>query len=296
MGFWDAQLTDLEAMGIEFSPLFERMLEEGGQVLRIRHLLTPDSTPELEEPCYDQHNRPVRVIEKIDAHPVRGRAKDSMRLIAEAVDSETSDWRIYPSFLGYLEDCDRYGGTMLRECMRQETAWYYRFWDCYPLLDESLYETLASACAARINDSLYGEIREIAEMEWNDGGPAMSISDLWLYLNDLPRLGEKEAQAVEQWMDDTRWDQDRIDVALRGYEQVVLAGYLPPPTHDYRDGPFDAKHFEINPLEQYLQHDPFAQDVWLTMNLTRQAALRQIATIMTPSEWRLFKFNEGITT
>src|SRR5436190_12295191 len=104
MGFWDANLTSLEALGIEFSPLFEKTLEEGGEVLHLWHLPVPDSTPEYEEGCYDQNNEPVFVIERIRAFPPAG-ITDEMEPVAAMMEYEHgAGWREYPCFVGYLLD------------------------------------------------------------------------------------------------------------------------------------------------------------------------------------------------
>ena len=295
MGFWDAQLTSLEALGIEFSPLFEKMLEEGGQVLHLAALPIPDSTPEYVENCYDQNNEPVLVVEKIRAFPPAG-ITDCHEPVAVTMETEHgSDWRDYPSFVGYLEDYDRYCQGFFCSCYRSETLWFYRFWNCYPLLEDDLYRDLAQACTARIGDSLYNELRAIAEIEYDDGGgSALPIEMLWMFYNAPGDLHRNAIEDVQNFLAEGIYDVEFIHVVLQGYEAVVDAEYLPPPWYDFkRDGPFPGKHFEIPPMEPYLAGKPFALEVWRTMLADRAFAQRQICSIMTPRERESFEYHEG---
>lgn len=294
MGFWDAQLTSLEALGIEFSPLFEKALEEGGQVLHLWHLPIPDATPEYTEGCYDENDNPVFVIEKVQAFAPSG-LTDEHEPVAVSIEAEAGDdWRDYPSFVGYLQDYDRYCLGFFCECYRSETLSYYRFWDCYPLLDESLYDDLAAACSQRLRDSLYDELRIITELEYDDGSASsIPIEALWMFYFAPTEMNRNMLEDVQYFLSEGIYEVDFIHEVLAGYERVIDAGYLPPPWHDFsKDGPFEGKHFAIKPMEDYLVGKPLALEVWRTMLADREYAFRQIQFIMTTRERASFEYHE----
>lgn len=297
MGFWDRQLTNLEALGIEFSPLFEKVLEEGGRVLRLRHLLTPDSTPEYQEFCYDQNNNPVFVVESIETFRPTGLDPHSKMPVSQVVENWSGDdWKAYPSLIGYLEDEDHFCSGLLCECYRAETLSAYRFWECYPLLEKDLYEVLVKACQDRLHDSLYDEIRMVAEIEWSGDGEWMDIEELWYFFRDPDHLSRENYNLTQEWLDHTDWDRDHIKSVVDAYEKVVEAEYLPPPWHDTAvDGPWAGEHFKIKPMEDYLIGKPFARDVWDTLVAQREYAFQQLESIMTPSERSLFEHYERNT-
>lgn len=298
MGFWDAHLTNLEALGIAFSPLFEKVLNEGGEVLRLRHLLAPDSTPEYQEFCYDQFDEPVYVIERVKTYPVDGIVDDGyhgLHLASKLLEEEYGDdWKDYPSFIGYLEDEDRYCmGGPLDECYRAETLQYYRFWDCYPLVDEQLYLDLAAAGVKRLNDSRFGEVALVAAFEFDDGEQATSIEDLWYLKNDPSKLDRATVEHYEEWAVMRGHTDDYVRGVLEAYEGLVEDEYLPPPWYSREDGPWEGKHLQLPPMEAYLQGKPLALDVWKTMRAAHDLSIMHLQAIMTPRERDSFNHHEG---
>lgn len=293
MGFWDSKLADLEALGIRFDPLMEKALEGEVNVMHLHHMLSPFSTPEYQEGCYDQAGDPVFVIE-----PVRSYSPTGVTEYKNAVLSEVNDywgdegWMDVPCVLGYLEQEDRYNAWCYHgwNHHRAEQMTPYRFYMCYPMVDDSVYESLARACDHRLADGFYYDIDEMTFFESSDDD-YIDLGSLWLFENDPQTLKPDELKHVTRWLQDNEPEEGRRLSAMAAYERLVENNVVPPPWPDMaKNWRFEGLPFK--PMEHYLRNEPLAMEIWNILLAQRQYATARITSTMSPRDRDRFIYHE----
>lgn len=300
MGFWDLQLGDLEARGIKIGEMDEKILEEGGRVLHLRHLVSPFSTPDWINGFFDQNDEPVFVIESLEVHspnaiipldaPWEGRPGIS---VAQQMDEECGDgWRKFPTYAAVLEDGDRYAGPGYSswDPWRSEKLAPYRFWGCTPLLDPSVYTSIARSCQLRLQDSLYYEVEHVIGFEAYDDY-WVDIGTLWKAKNDPALMSAQDVSFINEWQGHMLIPEEDIDSAVRAYETLIENEIVVPPWH--KDGePYDLKPITLKPIEEYLT-DPLGREVWRMLNAQRNYTLSRLTYGMSDGELSIFLHHEG---
>lgn len=267
MGFWDVALGDLAAIGVRFSPAEQQVLEEGGEVLFIRGLLSPWACMGDATGILDQFGQRVYVPQFLSAFPPKAKALPGWNLdgqsVSALVDSEVGDyWRQWPAYLGVVSE-----RCVDRQAFGDGIA-YVRIWDGKPLTcpgDRELAERLFTAASDRINNSAYHQFVVLSEYE----ASGYAVDELYPVIT-----GEVD---VADLVDLDR-DRDYLESMATAYRDLLDGGYLSrssdPADHQ------NLKEVSFEPMEDLLDDDLEAVQVWDRMVNRRENALAIIHTAL----------------
>ena len=283
MGFWDAGIGGLEASGISVSDDQIDMLEEGGQVLVIKGLLSPFHWYGDETGILDQDDNLVYVPLLMEAvAPMSTELPEwriSGRQIRKFMDDYTGDtmWRAWPSYIGeYIQEATEspYG------C---ESFSYARVWDGTPLVsatDRMLAHEIFTAARKRVNDSVYEEFCILTEFE-SSGSYSVSQLDPFLAF---------ESEDVQGLEDFDEYDPGYMHCVLSAYRDLLAGNYL---TNCDDQDPRDLKDIEFKPMSHYLGWLPEAMVMWERMVSRHENAHAIIRSSLSAKSANHFNIYEG---
>lgn len=211
MGFWDVRLADLEAVGEVFTEDEVRVLEEGGKVLHLHPLETPDV--ETYDWCIRDDGEVVllpevcNIIGPLDYLPPPWRNYDGYVNVQAAryLDdnfggwrSDRSTWTFAPHYAGDVDTQHDLHG------IRCEEFGAFVYWNCHPLVtahDVLLAEQIVNAGTTMLDKALWWPVEWICQ-EWYSGdGP--DPADHWLYQHHRDRM---EPEDRDEYRERMRYD------------------------------------------------------------------------------------------
>lgn len=295
MRFWDRQVTRFYAMGIEIDPHDLDVLENGGEVVHLHHLLSPEWAGGYRyEKARDQNDEPVMVPEILQVPPLNeiysldwGNHGGHSKTIWQYLESEfEEEWRKYPSYPGVVDEQhnieDRTLGARLMHLQ------FYRFWNCNTFPDREVIEEMVDAANRRLDNSRYYQVAQVFDWEAENAG--MSVDTLWAFQHDQDRLTKRDWESVESFLNTSDiTNQESIDIAVEAYEIAMREGYLCPlhPT----DEEFDSlRPIHYPPMSEFLP--PQLNQMWEGMLARQQYIVFRVTEFMDPSERYRFDKDE----
>jgi hypothetical protein len=210
VGFWDVRLADLEAEGEYFTEDDVKVLEEGGRVLHLHPLETPDV--EVRDWCvYPKTSEIVVMPEMADVYGPRQAGPDWLKTaeggpylsVAHFMDrnhtwqGNRSSWTDYPRLLGEPSHEHFFCN------MRCEEVSGFAYWNCHPIVgdyQEQLAKEIIRATNVMMDGALYPQVDWLCRMayegEWD-------YADPWL-----------------AWNHPKRWKKADLDTFLEQFEAV----------------------------------------------------------------------------
>ena len=289
MGFWDTGITDLGAMGVNVTQAQRLTLEQGGEVLTIRGLLSPWWSQGDSSPMCDQEGEVVYVPATLSAcEPYARMRPDWSRdhaIVREFMDTEYgSDWRTWPSYVGELDEA-------IEQRWWNDTLTYVRVWDGIPIMndmDADAVKRIYRAAQNRLNNSVYYELVDLYEFE-NSG--EYSIDDI-LPLVDLYK--EENKEAFDEMVEDiTDLDPDYVHRIVAAVKSLTEGNYVyfGPAAPDHRV----MKDCEFASMDHYLVGDYEALAMWRRLVSRRENALNIIGNGLGNTKALLFDNHERST-
>jgi hypothetical protein len=226
VGFWDVRLAALEARGEVFSDDEVRVLEEGGKVIHLHPLQTPDV--ETRDWCtYPDRNEIVVLPEILDI-------SGSSEAPPAWVQSQWGKDRLaYPTLGHYMDvnfswmggrsswtDVPRYVGQVSHEHPHAicdyscEDYTAYAYWNCWPIItshDEDLAKQIIHTGHTFLDKSLWWELEWLCRVAY-DG--EYSYEDPWLYTYHPKRMKRRDREAFEAVMDYSEGDNAEESIRL----------------------------------------------------------------------------------
>lgn len=267
MGFWDAGIGDLEAIGVPVSADIRAVMNEGGRVLVVQHLLSYGASQGDDNGMFDEGGDEVFIPQLM-----RARRPQVNRKYLE--DWYGSAWRQWPSYTGSMEEpC-----VDLRFWNDEPT--YVRAWEGLPILDDhdaDVADRLLVAARKRINDSVYEALCTVLDFE-SDGQCA---------LEDLLPLMDMLAGDPDVDVDDLLEYQDADDPGYLKYvatcmQDLVSGNFISFDNYDVTSNHPDQilNDCSFAPMEHYLRDDHEALAVWSRLVNRRQNALAIIGNAL----------------
>lgn len=284
MGFWDAGIGDLEAQGVSVSQNQIDVMEDGGQVLVIKGLLSPYHWYGDESGILDQYENQVFVpllmqaVSPLDTElPNWGIHNNPIR---NFMDDYTGDslWRAWPSYIG------EYTEAAIDYPYGEESLSYARVWDGTPLVsatDRMLAGEIIKAARKRITDSVYEQFCILSDFE-SSGNYAISQLDPFLAFEP------EDIHALEQFDD---YSPDYMFCVLSAYRDLLAGNYLT--TSDDPKDCINLKDIEFEPMEHYLGWLPEAMVMWNKMVNRHENAMVIIKSSLSSKSANQFQIYEG---
>jgi len=210
MGFWDARIASLEALGETFSPDELRVLEEGGEVLHLHPLEFPEY--EVANWYTNEDGSAVLVPEYISTYGPSARANpmwgvpESGVTLAEWMDSQTHGgrpaWTEYPAYVGLLHDNVE---EIYWSVPRSEELHPYLWLNCTPITSENrrLVQEVQMVSMRQINESGHHELGWYIGM-WAEGDYPAEYP--WLLVNHGPDLSYEERNQILREIKESSWN------------------------------------------------------------------------------------------
>lgn len=283
-GFWDAHISALEAIGVPVSIDARTVLNEGGRVLVIQHLLSYGACQGDDQGMYDQNENEVYIPQLMQAV-----SPDESQNYLE--DWYGSTWRQWPSYTGTMEEpC-----VDLRFWNDSQT--FARVWEGLPIMgghDADIADRLLVAAQSRINDSVYEALCTVLEFE-TAGEYEYTLDDL-LPLMDMIR-GDPDVD-IDDLLEFTNAD----DFGYLKYVAVCMQDLVSGNFISFRDYNLTSNNQEVTlndcefaPMETYLRDDHEALAVWSRLINRRENALAIITNALPRTRGYQFSQEERST-
>jgi hypothetical protein len=281
VGFWDASIGDLEAVGIHVDGFEYNVLERGGVVLVLQRLLSPYHWFGDTDGMNDQDGQPIFVPAMMTVHPLTARieprtSKDNTTYRQYLENEYGERWREWPSYVGTVQ-------AAVEDRFNDGDPTFTRVWNGMVITTaQEAYaaQDINRACRQRINDSLYGELSAVFEFE--------SYGDYCMDdLIEAERHPKREDYSY--YYDDL--DSEYANDVLEAYKKLQKGQHIVPV---HQEGPvkIEAHPIEFKPVEYYLQNSSLALSMWRRMVHRKQMAEYQISAALPPSLSAHFNYVE----
>jgi hypothetical protein len=278
MGFWDAGIGDLEAMGISVSDDAIDVMEGGGQVLVVKGLLSPYHWYGDESGMWDQEGVQVFTPVLMDVVSPMATELPAWQIhdtpIRSFMDDQSGDtmWRSWPSYIGDISE------EAIDSPYSGEGLFYARAWDGTPLVsatDRMLAHEIIVAARKRISDSAYEPFCILSGFE----------ADGEYSVDDLDPLLEFTADQIRDIHEFDGYDPDYLMCVLQAYKDLVKDGYLSV------EGV--TREVVFKPMSHYLDWLPEANFMWERMVNRHENALTIIHSSLSDKAATQFRIYEG---
>lgn len=297
MGFWDGHVANLEALGISFTENEVTALNDGGRVLHLHTLPSPESYSPYghgDAGVFYPNGSLVLVPEIIVATSPSDLYLASWKgkglTVAEHMDADWSElWREIPSYLAILDEPAETAIGM--PDMRTEDLHVYRWWGCVPLVtddDQRFAEALVSAYEKWVHTTLYPAMCDVEQFAAYE--EMCDPWDLWYLYKHSEMLRKKDLRTVEEWVAVDFSDQGYAEAIANMIEDLVQAKNLIPPGSTDEECQAQTPIF-FPPLTDHL--DPDAADRWRSLVARRTAIIARIEHAVPAAQRGTFRHNEG---
>lgn len=299
MGFWDVRLADLEALGEVFTDDEVRVLEEGGRVLHLHPLETPDV--DTYDWCTYADGEVVVLPEIVEVSGLNDVVVNKWHLpgenpmaVAEVLDTTFSwrgnrkSWTDYPRYAGVVDTAHD-----IWTCRCDDLSAFV-YWNCYPLLtqeDEALAEQIVGSAETFLERAYWYPVEWVCRL-WYEG--EYDPADVWMLVNHPERVDPVIREQLEDTFDysfgndglhamesDAQMFQDLLDARL-----ISLTGDYADLDHgeENRTMPFPRMEDILEEKGHYA-----AADLWRRIQARRKASL---ARLPSPTNYRGYAENE----
>jgi hypothetical protein len=208
VGFWDVRIADLEARGEYFTDDDVRCLEEGGRVLHLHPLETPDY--EVRDwLTYPGTQEIVMLPELADVYGPRSPGPDWLRKAEGGPYLSTAHyldvnfeyhggrpaWTGYPRFIG---ECSHEHYMCDSRC---EDLNAFAYWNCLPVTgeyEEMLAKQIVHASIQMLDTALYPQVEWVTRMAYEGD---YDFADPWLFWYHRDRMKAQDADYLLEAMD-----------------------------------------------------------------------------------------------
>jgi len=278
MVFWDYQIGDLEAIGVRVDPEQIMVLEQGGEVLVIQHLLSPWCWEGDTSGTDDQNGDPVYIPVRMKAcspldkfTPTWQRTDEDT--VANHLDREHGEqWRLFPSYVGVVEHRVWEGPGSYDEGLD-----WARVWNGYPVMDQqtlALMEKIEAAARSRLYESFYEQLTMVVEWELS---AEWDSELLWEDVSEWERLGLDPDQGM----------------TMRGVFEELYANRIIARPEASPEEIRNLVPLQFAPMSDYLREEPEALALWNRMVYRRESSKRKVTQALERSRRSVFEYNEG---
>lgn len=315
MGLWDRQIEDLHALGVRFSDLELRTLEEppeGMLVLHLHPLWDPRAVDGQIAFMKDENGQDIwkpEILKVLNPNDTNthgwGDAKRTTRLWEVMETNYGSVSARYPSYFGIVTESSSHFDDNV-EWMRRDEQHPYPFWTCLPLgweMEIQAAERLIAASERSLNASLYSELTFICEIEQRSEW-CITADEEWLLVNDpewlkghynrveFDKENDMRTEAWAEYVD----PEDMQEILVAAYQALLDAGVI----HDPRLTPEEErkiplKPYRFPPIEDFLDNGDFvAQQMWRSIRSRTEFMHYRMASLFGVEEKHTMQHMEGI--